>query len=111
VRMQLSAGKRKSGAFENAVKRVIIARRNRVELVIVAASAGNRQAEHATGQNIDAVVKFIGRRLGGVGAFVISRSQAEEAQLSNQQGALAVQENRLADGEKNRRSGLHKEHC
>ena len=47
---------RLAAAREDAVQRVVILRRDRIELVIVAARAGDRQAEEALRHDVDAVV-------------------------------------------------------
>ena len=49
-------------AREDAGERVVVLRRDRVELVVVAAGAGDRQAEEAARQRVDAVVQLVGRR-------------------------------------------------
>src|SRR5207302_7575818 len=42
----------------------VIARRNRIELVVVAAGAGNGQAQQTTGYRVNAIIERLGFRLG-----------------------------------------------
>ena len=44
------------GAGKHSVKRIVIARRDRIELVIVAAGASNRQTHQTAGRHVNAVV-------------------------------------------------------
>ena len=71
---------RESAGVEDAREGVVILSRNRVELMIVAAGAGDGQSEEAAGQGINAVVQFVSGSAGGVGVLVVLRPQAEEAQ-------------------------------
>ena len=45
-----------SGAVQDAVERVVICRRDRIEFVVVTARTGNRQTEHPASDDIDAVI-------------------------------------------------------
>ncbi len=64
------------GAGENARQGVVIGRRDRVVLVVVAAGAGNGQAQEAAGQRVDA----IGVLVVLLGVAVVDRPTGEEAQ-------------------------------
>ena len=57
--------------MEDTCERIIVLLRDRIELVIVAAGAGNRQAQEATSQGVDAIVEFIGSGFGRVGILVV----------------------------------------
>ena len=49
------------GTGEHAVERVVVGRRNRIELVIVAAGAGDGQPHQAAGHDVDAIVVDVER--------------------------------------------------
>ena len=53
------------GAGEHAGQGVVVVRRDRVELVVVAAGAGDGQAEQAAADRVDAVVPLVGHHLRG----------------------------------------------
>ena len=57
--------------MEDTCERIIVLLRDRIELVIVAAGAGNRQAQEATSQGVDAIVEFIGSGFSRVGILVV----------------------------------------
>src|SRR5579885_2644567 len=63
-----------SAAGEHAVQCVVVPHRNRVELVVVAAGAADRQAEQAAADHVDAVVDDV------VGVVHEAPAQRQEAQ-------------------------------
>jgi hypothetical protein len=65
---------------EHAGQRVVVLRRNRVVLVIVAARAADREAEEAARDDVDAVVPLVGARDLDRAVVVEPRPEAEEAQ-------------------------------
>ena len=64
---------RSEAAAEDAVERVVVVGRDRVELVVVAAGAGHRQAQQAAGHHVDAVVDDV------VGHAEIPAAERQEA--------------------------------
>ena len=57
--------------MEDTCERIIVLLRDRIELVIVAAGAGNRQAQESTSQGVDTIVEFIGSGFSRVGILVV----------------------------------------
>ena len=76
--------------LEDSGKRVVILLWDRVVLVIMAAGARHRQPEKAARQRVDAVVKFVGLRLGPVGQLVVLGAEAEEAEARHVNEPLLV---------------------
>src|SRR6185369_4456444 len=66
-------------AFEDAAQRIIISRRNRIELVIVAAGAGDGQAEECLAEDVDAAVHLFGADLAQVGRSIPLLAQSEQS--------------------------------
>src|SRR5205085_1835105 len=64
------------GAGDDAGQRVVVLRRDRVELVVVAAGARHRQAEEGARQGVDAVVVLVEL----LGVAVVDGAEREEAQ-------------------------------
>src|SRR5437870_3423764 len=61
-------------------QRVIVAGGDGVVLVVVAASTGHGQPQHATRKRVDAIVQLVGHDLGGDGTLVVLGAQALKAQ-------------------------------
>ena len=69
------------GAREDSGQRVVVLRRDRVELVIVAAGARHRQAEEPAAERVDPVVDLVRLRLSRAArVLVVDRSQREVTQ-------------------------------
>ena len=67
------------GVQEDACQGIVIGLGDGIVLVIVTARAGNGETEEAAGDNVDAVVAFIGAGHFHRAVVVIPGSQAEEA--------------------------------
>ncbi len=68
-------------AGEDSGQAVVILHRDRVVFVIVAAGAGDGQAQDAAGQRIDSVVPFVGGRLGLLDVLrVVDRTECEQTE-------------------------------
>ena len=57
--------------MEDTRERIIVLLGDRIELVIVAAGAGNGQAQEASSQGVDTIVEFIGSGFRRVGVLVV----------------------------------------
>ena len=68
--------------MEDTCERIVVLLRDRIELVIVAAGAGNRQAQEATSQGVDAIVEFIGSGFSRVGILVVLGTESKVAECS-----------------------------
>ena len=55
-----------SRAVKDAGQRVVVGRRNRIELVVVAAGAGDRHAQHARPVDVDLIVDHVHAELFGL---------------------------------------------
>ena len=58
------------GRIQDAEQRVVVGRRDRIELVVVAAGAGDCQALRGLGKHVDLVVDLVGPRLDRIGRRV-----------------------------------------
>ena len=65
-------------AVENPRQRVVIVRRNRVVLVVVAASTRDRQSEDGLGQGVDLLVDHVRQELTGILLVVVLHTDREE---------------------------------
>ena len=68
-----------SGAGEDAAERVVVFAEDGVVLVIVAAGAGDGQAQETAGDGVDALVALVGAALNRLGLIPNPGSAAEEA--------------------------------
>ena len=76
---------------EDAVERVVVVGRDRVELVVVAAGAGDRQAHQAAGDDVDPVVDDVVR--------VVHEAPAERQEAHRRQRPAVVAWAELVGGE------------
>ena len=76
---------------EDAVQAVVVARRDRIELVIVAARAGDSEAHEAAGNDIDAVVDDV--------VLVAKKTTAEREEAHRGERRFVVAERELVGGE------------
>ena len=70
TRAQKTRSEVRGGAIKDAGQSVVIRRGDRIELVIVAACTGNRQAEHALGHGVDLLVNHVELELGAIAVGV-----------------------------------------
>ena len=77
----------RGGVIQQARERVIIARRDRVVLVVVAARAGDGGTEEAAGEDVDAVVQLIGAGFGRLDDLGVPGAEREESQSGPQAAA------------------------
>src|SRR5262249_12638981 len=81
----------KAGAFEITGESVIVARADRVELVIVAAGAGNRLAEKRLAQRVELIVDSLGLLLTDIDRRLLAFEHPEEARGENRFVAAAIE--------------------
>ena len=78
------------GVEEDARQRVVVARRNRIVLVVVAARARDRQPEQSAADDIHAVVAFVGVRDLDRAVVVVPRTEAEKPERGQCPHAVAL---------------------
>ena len=79
-------------AFEDAAERIVIGRRDRIELVIVAAGAGDGQAEERLAEDVDLVVHFVGADFAQIGRRIPLLAEPEKAGPERRSQLLSVAE-------------------
>src|SRR5260370_27287373 len=70
LRSRLDRTQHQLRAFEDAAERIVISGWNRIEFVIVAPSAGDRQAEESFAEHVDSAVHLLGANFAKVGGSI-----------------------------------------
>src|SRR5262249_25952396 len=68
----------RSGAVENAAESVIVGCANRIELVVVAAGAGDGEAKKSLSENIDFGIAHLAAHFFQIGSAIALFSETEE---------------------------------